>query len=172
MRFVRFAISILVIFIIIFLLSLLLPSKVTVTKSILVSAPLAKVSADIQNLDSWKHWYPAFENKQVNLVNNPSKTGIISSVSFDNGNGKQLKLDLLESKQDTINIIIENQSSTKVGYQFILIPHTGGQTQIAWNVNTTLGWFPWEKAKGIFLDKMSGPQYEAALVNLKKDIEK
>jgi hypothetical protein len=32
-------------------------------------------------------------------------------------------------------------------------------------------WYPWEKAKGIFLDKVSGPQYEAALANLKKAVE-
>jgi len=34
-------------------------------------------------------------------------------------------------------------------------------------VNTNLKWYPWEKMKGIFLDKISGPQYEEALKNLK-----
>jgi hypothetical protein len=39
-------------------------------------------------------------------------------------------------------------------------------------VNTYFKWYPWEKIKGIFLDKISGPQYESALVRLKEFAEK
>ena len=50
--------------------------------------------------------------------------------------------------------------------------HKDGQTQLTWNVNTLVPWYSVEKVKGIFLDKISGPQYEAALMNLKKAAEK
>jgi hypothetical protein len=169
MRFVRFFGSILIIFIVIFLLSLLLPSKVTVAKSVLINAPKMRVHQQVDDFQNWKNWYPAFQGE--NIIINPPKPGIIKSVSLNDNKGKELQFDLIKSKADTLDINLKNQSSTKIDYQFILSTHSDGQTQITWNVNTTMKWYPWEKAKGIFLDKVSGPQYEAALTNLKKAVE-
>ena len=171
MRFLRFIVSILIIFIIIFLVSLLLPSKVTVSKSVLINSSEAHVGKEIQDFHNWKNWYPTFQGENIIVINNPSKPGTINSVSLKDNRGKELKFDLIKSKADTIEIELENQSSTKIDYQFILTTHSDGQTQLTWNVNTTMKWYPWEKAKGIFLDKVSGPQYEAALINLKKSVE-
>ena len=97
---------------------------------------------------------------------------VINSVSLKDNKGKRLDLDLIESKPDTTVIAVESASSTKVNYQFILSANSNGQTLLIWNVNTFMGWYPWRKIKGIFLDKITGPQYQAALVNLKKSAEK
>ncbi len=172
MRFLRFVFSIVVILILIILASLLLPSKVTISKSVLIKASKTKINSELQDFNNWKNWYPAFQNKNVSVINNPSKSNAINSVSLKDKQGRQLVLDLIESKQDTIVVAIESQSSTKVNYQFILTAHSNGQTQLTWNVNTALGWYPWEKIKGIFLDKISGPQYQTALENLKQAAEK
>ena len=171
MRFVRFFVSILIIFIVIFLLSLLLPSKVTVAKSVLINAPKMRVHQQVDDFNNWKNWYPAFQGENINVTVNPAKPGIIKSVSLIDNNGKKIRFDLIKSKPDTLDINLKNESSTKIDFQFILSTHSDGQTQITWNVNTTMKWYPWEKAKGIFLDKVSGPQYEAALANLKKAVE-
>jgi hypothetical protein len=153
------------------LVSLLLPSKVTVSKSVLINTSKAQVHQQIDDFQNWKNWYPAFQAENINVISDSSKPGVINSVSLKDNKAKELKFDLIKSNADTIEIQIENQSSTKIDYQFILTPHSDGQTQLTWNVNTTMQWYPWEKAKGIFLDKVSGPQYEAALFNLKKNIE-
>jgi hypothetical protein len=171
MRFVHFFVSILVIFIVICLLSLLLPSKVTVAKSVLINAPKMQIHQQVDDFNNWKNWYPAFQDENINVTVNPAKPGIIKSVSLTDSKGKEFQFDLIISNPDTLDINLKNQSSTKIGYQFILSTHTDGQTQITWNVNTTMKWYPWEKAKGIFLDKVSGPQYEVALANLKKAVE-
>ncbi len=172
MHFLRFIFSVLVILILIILAGLLLPSKVTVSKSTLINATQTRIDSEIQDFNNWKNWYPAFQNENVSVINNPAKPNILNSISLKDDKGKQLDLDLVESKPDTTSIILESQSTTKVNYQFILTSHSDGQTQLTWNVNTTLGWYRWEKIKGIFLDKISGPQYEAALANLKKASEK
>ena len=170
MRFVRFFLSILVIFAIIFLLSLLLPYKVTVAKSVLINAPKTLVHKQVDDFKNWKNWYPAFQAENVDITANSPKPGIIKSVSVKDKE-KELQFDLIRLEPNIIDIKLNNQSSAKVDYHFIFSTHSDGKTQITWNVNTAMKWYPWEKAKGIFLDKVSGPQYEAALANLKKAVE-
>jgi len=82
-----------------------------------------------------------------------------------------INLNLIDSTQNTIDIQIQSLSSTEVNYQFILTPKTNNQIQLTWNVNINLGWLPWKKIEGILMDKFSGPQYEAALDNLRKAAE-
>ena len=172
MRFSGFVISMVIIAGLLYLGSLLLPSKITISKSILIKAPEIRVEREIRDFKNWKHWYPAFKNENVSVIENPAKPGMIQSVSLKDNNGKLLTLNLVASKPDTVTIEVKNVSSTKVNYQFLMARHKDGQTQLTWNVNTLVPWYSVEKVKGIFLDKISGPQYEAALMNLKKAAEK
>jgi hypothetical protein len=172
MRFLRFIFSIFIILIVMLLASMLLPSNVTVTKSILINAAQNKVDEQIKDFNNWKNWYPAFQNENVSVKNNPAKPGIINSVSLKDSKGKTINFDLMEFKRDTILVDLESGSSTQVSYEFIITSHTDGHTQLTWNVNASLGWYPWNKIKVIFLDKITGPQYEEALKTLKLVAEK
>ena len=78
---------------------------------------------------------------------------------------------LLASSLENINILLSEEKRNTKTYQFVLLPDAEGQTRLVWNVNTELGWYPWKRLGGIFLDKVSGPQYEAILQNLKKAVE-
>ena len=161
-----------VIIILVALAGLLLPSKVTITKSVLINAPSQKIKNQVNDLDDWKNWYPAFQNNTIRVTTNTSKKNALQSISLKDNNGKEIDLDLIVSSNDTIEVAVESPSSAKVFYQFLLIPHLSGKTQLTLNVNTYFKWYPWEKIKGIFLDKISGPQYESALNKLKEFIEK
>lgn len=161
----------LVIFVIIFLISLLLPSHVTVAKSVDINATRDKVMNQIINFEQWKNWYPAFKDEEITVIKNSPNQNILSSVTLKDKNRKSVNLNLIDTNQNAINIAVESSSSTKVNYQFILIPKTNNQIQLTWNVNVSLGWLPWKKIEGILMDKFSGPQYETALENLKKSAE-
>ena len=83
---------------------------------------------------------------------------------------KRLSLVLLNSSPQNISVrLLEDDQNSKT-YQFVLLPNDEGQTQLTWNVNLTWAGIHgknWED----FLDKIIGPQYEAALENLKKAAE-
>lgn len=162
-----FIISILVIFIIIALLGLLLPSEVTITKSVLVKASPEKVSLQINDFSNWKNWYPVMQKKKVNVVVNNSST-----ISLTDDAGKQISLHLIKNTHNELNVEVSSPSSVTVMYQFIVLPHTDGNTQLTLNVNTFFKWYPWEKMKGVLLDKISGPQYLSMLYSLKAAAEK
>ncbi|MEO6814876.1 MAG: hypothetical protein ABI172_13175 [Ginsengibacter sp.] len=167
-----FLFSLFIFFIIIALVGLLLPSKVTITKSVLINATSDRIRSQILDFNNWKNWYPPLQNENVSVIANPPKKNALRSVSVKDYKGEQVDFDLIYTSRDTLVVAVKSQSSTKLYYQFLLIPHLSGKMQLTLNVNTVFKWYPWEKIKGVFLDKISGPQYEAALSNLKKLVEK
>jgi carbon monoxide dehydrogenase subunit G len=152
-------------------ISLLLPSHVTVLKYVEISAPTEKVMNQIVNFEEWKNWYPAFKDENIKVIKNSSPKNVLSSVTLKDINGKSVNLNLLDTSQHIIDIGLQSSSLTKVNYQFVVVPKINNQTQLTWNVNIDLGWLPWKKIQGIFMDKFSGQQYQMALDNLKKAAE-
>src|SRR5690606_35295844 len=126
-----------------------------------------KINPHVTDFYKWKDWFPVMQNEKVHLITNGP-----SEITLQDDLGKQISLKLLPSTIDTINAEVKSVSSTKVYYQFLLLPQKEGKTQLTLNVNTFCKWYPWEKLKGIMLDKTSGPQYDAALNNLKIAVEK
>ena len=151
-------------------ITVFLPSKVTISKSVLVNANAMAVAMQINDFKNWKNWYPAFQNKDISA--DISQRGDTSFAILTNEDGKKISLTLLKSSAENINILLSGENGRGKNYQFILIPNGEAKTQITWNVNVDFGWYPWNKFAGIFLDKVSGPRYEAALQNLKVAAEK
>jgi len=168
----NFLFFIVTVFVIIFLVSLLLPSKVTVTKSVDINATKEKVRDQIINFGNWKNWYPAFSDEKTTIINNPPSQNIVNSVTLKGQQDKSVTLNMVDTSQNIISINLQSSSSAKVSYQFFIIPKKNSQTQLTWNINTDLGWYPWRRIRGIFFDKFSGAQYESALENLRKALEK
>ena len=152
------------------LITVFLPSHITISKWVTINANGNAVAAQVNNFNNWKNWYPAFQNKEITV--NISEQNKKSVATLTNKNQKKVKLSLLKSSPENITVFVSEENGNSKTYQFVLSPNGSGQTQITWNVNMQLGWYPWRKFAGIFLDKVTGPQYEAALQNLKIAAEK
>jgi carbon monoxide dehydrogenase subunit G len=150
---------------------LLLPSKVTVAKSVDVNASRERVKNQVVDFEQWKNWYPAFKDETISVIKNAASGNIISSVTLKNKKGEPITLNLTDTSNNKMVVEVQSNSSTKVQYAFLLIPKVNNQTQITWNININLGWYPWKRIEGILFDKFSGSQYEAALDNLRKAAE-
>lgn len=170
-RIVVFVAFIITVFIVIFLLSLFLPSRVTVAKTIDINASAETVKQQIIDFYQWKNWYPAFKESNITVVKNPISDSSLDSVTLMDVNGKKTTFILADTLQNKINIKVQNSSSTAVDYQFLLIHKTDNQTELTWNISVHMSWYPWKKIQGIFLDKFSGDQYVAALKDLKNAAE-
>lgn len=170
MRLLRFVIFIIVICLFIFVIALLLPSKVTVAKSVLIKASPQKIESQIINFERWKNWYPAFRDQNVLLIKIPESTDKPSAI-FKDQSGKQITFKIVSADSQLIHVEVNSSNAAKVNYQFIIARRLNDETQLTWNVNTDLGWYPWNRVQGIFLDKFSGVQYESALENLKHSAE-
>lgn len=169
--FLGFVLGALFIFCIIGLLSLLLPSKVTVTKSVWMEAPANDIHLQISNLANWKNWYPPMQGDNVSIRMDSSGNNMVHSVFLKDEKGREVLLHLIKATPDTIVVRAEKHTSTKIVYQFVLHPQKKEKIQLTLNVNAHFQWYPWEKIKGIFFDKLSGPQYESVLQSLKEFVE-
>jgi Polyketide cyclase / dehydrase and lipid transport len=165
-----FVISIIIIMGFLGAVTLFLPSKVTVSKSILINATEADVAKEIETFNNWKNWYPAFQNQDIAVTTFQKSDS--SFVTLTDEKQRKLSMTIIKSGPENIDILLFAENKNNITWQFILSPDRTGRTQLTWNVNTALSWYPWKKITGIFLDKVTGPQYQAALQSLKITVEK
>ena len=162
-----FIIALTGLFIFISILSLFIPSKIVVTKGVIINAGSDKVFAEIRNLQNWKHWQPVFKKDSANIKFDTDSSGISNSCEWESA-GKKNKF-IIKSQQDnvvTASLLREGENDILNVIRVSPLPDNN-QVQVDWNIMIKLKWYPWEKFYGIFIEKISGQGYEDALNSLK-----
>ncbi len=159
-------------FIVVTLVSLLMPSRVMTVRSVVVHAESDSIISELNDLQKWKHWHPLFLNDSSEItISNPSAG--VNAFAIWNTNGKQNKLLITEAAANHIKASLQRVGENDIASIISINPvNDSTALQLEWRVLTTLKWYPWEKFYGIFIDKLSGPGYEQALNNLKELVEK
>jgi thiamine kinase-like enzyme len=160
MRFIKLAlISVVVLFGLITLISLLLPSHIRISRAIDIYAASEKVYlqvADIRQWDKWNEYIRAYHNKKFE--------------------GSRLKTDeiivIISGKTDSlVTSVWQQPSGNKFESGFTVIAQDGSHTILQWYFDFHLKWYPWEKFQSIIYDQQFGPVMEKSLTNLKKIVE-
>jgi len=158
-------------FIFITLLSLFIPSKLMVTRAVIINAKADKVFDQISDLQNWKHWQPVFIRDSANIKFDKDANGISNSCTWES-KGKDNKMLITEKKGNAIAATLLRQGENDVLNTISILPLAdSNQVQAEWNVLIKLKWYPWEKFYGLFIEKISGQGYEDALNSLKAYIE-
>ena len=157
MRFIKLAlISAIVLSTILFLISLLLPSNIRVSRAIDIHAPKAQIIPYIKDLNQWHNWNEYIKQlpdsgKNINSETIASPSLIISM--------KNVSDSLLQSEWQ--------QYGKKFNSAYFLF-ESNGTTVVQWYFDFHLGWLPWQKISGIVYDKQIGPNMEISLAKLKQ----
>jgi hypothetical protein len=158
-------------FIFITILSLFIPSKLMVTRAVVINASTGKVFSEISNLQNWKHWQPVFINDSAK-INFKTDTNGISNYAEWNSKDKKNTIEITSKNNNSITAILKRPNENDVQNTISILPLAdSNQVQAEWNVLIKLKWYPWEKFYGIFIEKISGQGYEDALNSLKKYTE-
>ena len=162
MRFVKLAIiSAVVLFIVIYLFSLIIPSTVRVSRAIDISAPKDSLVAQLADLRQWKQWNEMANSRE--LSNEQFQENAITSEQMTITKKAQVGDTLLTDwKQPNARVL--NSGFTWYG--------NDGQLVVQWYFDIKLRWYPWEKFGSIVFDKELGPPMEQSLEQLKKLCEK
>lgn len=164
-----FIVGFVCLFFVITLFSLVIPSTVKVSRiTVINNVTPAEVYEQIAYLQNWKNWHPVFKSDSatVTFADSAHKT---CDVVY-NGTTTHLSLTFLDTVLIKFDLLTKKQNDTKV--EMHLTNLQGQQSvQVEWRASTKLRWYPWDKFYGIFLDKLSGPGYEAALSGLKDFLE-
>ncbi|MFZ1306209.1 MAG: hypothetical protein WAT20_03535 [Ferruginibacter sp.] len=158
-------------FIFITILSLFIPSKLMVTRAVVINAPAGKVFSEINNLHNWKHWQPVFINDSAKITFNTGADGVSNFCEWDS-KGKKNTVTITSKSNQSIAAVLKRSGETDVQNTISILPLAdSNQVQAEWNVLIRLKWYPWEKFYGIFIEKISGQGYEDALNSLKSYVE-
>ena len=133
------AISVIVIFVIIFLISLLIPSTVRISRAINIEAERRYVYPLIADTNNWKSWNDlARDGISIEIVNSDSN---LVSTKWTYG-GRSL-------------------------HGSYRIERIGDITVVQWYFDFQLKWYPWEKFGSITFEDQFGKSMETSLTKLK-----
>lgn len=162
-----FVITIVGFFVVITLVSLLMPSHVITSRTINISAEPVDIMRQVGDLKQWRKWHPVFSAQDIK-ISRVEDAQVAEWVS--GGKRNQLVVDSASPGEVRFTIVRpgENTQENKISiWQF----KDSNNVQVEWSARTRLKWYPWEKFSGIFVDKITGPGYEAALASLKNTLE-
>ena len=158
-------------FIVVTLFSLLMPSKVMTARTVVIHATKEQVFSKIADLGRWRQWHPVFMQDSAAMHISYPSSGKDAYAEWMS-NGKQNKLLITAVLPDELNAsLIRSGENDAINIIAVTALKDSNNVQAEWRVVTKLKWYPWEKFSGIFIDKITGPGYEAALNNLKELIE-
>ena len=162
MRLVKLGlISIVGLFLVIFLLSLLIPSHMKVSRAITIYANVDTVKAYVNDIRQWQYWNALLKNENFHSVK--FEPSLFSST--------EMKIVMLPSDSTGLRTSWERvgQEAVKSG---ISITAVDNSTIVQWYFDLKVKWYPWEKFGSIVFDKELGPPMEQSLEQLKKICEK
>lgn len=151
MRIIKLVIiSIVFIFILATLLSLLIPSHVRISKAINISGNKDSVFSFVKDSSKWRLWHPAF-------------------VSTDSVQGIHLSSIERVKQNDSEFVVRMNQRGRRSllnGWRIYQYTSIDSLT-LQWYIDFQLKWYPWEKFGSLFYENLYGPMMQQGLTNIK-----
>jgi effector-binding domain-containing protein len=154
------------------LVSLFLPSKVKIERSIFINAPSSVVFDQINNLKNWQKWsyWDNIDPEMKSMYEGPEiGTGakhIWTSNHKQVGNGN---ITIVESKPNTLimtDLEFEGMDTMHGGW---IVKDTSNGSQVTTFMEMDMGFFG--RVMGLMMDKMLGSDFEKTLEGLKKHSE-
>ncbi len=162
MRLVKLGlISLVGLFLVIFLLSLLIPSTMRVSRAITIDAPVDSVNTYVKDMRQWVLWNALLKNENLHAIQ-------IDSSSFSSN---EMKIIMLPPDSTVIRTSWERVGQDKI-QSGVSITQASNSTIVQWYFDFKVKWYPWEKFGSIVFDKELGPPMEQSLDQLKKICEK
>lgn len=149
--------------ILVFLFSLVFPRSIKVTRDVIINAPPAEIHHVIAHMMLWQKWYAAFTTAyQTKIILEKSE-----KIEWLDNSGRLSSAELVSQDSGFIEARIMSGNRHLLA-RFILNPlDSGRHTRVEWQTLVKLGWLPWEKFSGIFMEKLLAPAQEISLQNLK-----
>lgn len=154
-------ISVIGLFIVILLISLLIPSTARVSRAVTIEAPADSVRAFLSNMRNWPQWNSLLQNEQW-------KNPTVTEKLF---HSEQMDVEILSIDSAMIVTSWKRTGQDAVGSN-LGITAAGNATIVNAYFDFKVKWYPWEKFGSIVFDKEMGPPLEKSLGNLKNICEK
>jgi hypothetical protein len=171
MRYIKmFLVGLVGLFVVITLLSLLLPSEVKVSRAVVINSTTGNVYTQIADFKKWKNWQPIFasDSAVITFSDSTQQLPFCDIVYKD----RQIHLSMTAKDSASIKFLLQSKGEDDIFNEMDVTPvGINNGIQVEWKALTKLHWYPWEKVYGIFIDRITGNGYEQSLDSLKKFVE-
>ena len=153
---------------------LMLSPKFSVTRTATIQAPPEKIYPLIAEPAAWKAWSvwnqrdPAMAIEYSGPASGPG--AVWAGKSKSQGDGRMTFTRATPPTQLAYELYFPDFGTTSQG-EFLLRPQ-GGSTEVTWTMNGEMGANPLMRWLGLFMDKLTGPDFDAGLAKLKAIAEK
>ncbi len=141
------------------LMSLLLPSHIRISRAIDITATREKIYDQIVNFNQWDAW-----NEYIHTYHN-------KRIENDELKADEMTVSFTGKTDSLLTTAWQQPGGTKFGSGFAVIAQDSNHTTVQWYFDFYLNWYPWEKFQSIVYDQQFGPLMEKTLANLKKITE-
>lgn len=169
MKYVRlFIFSFLLLFIVVFGITLFIPSKVRISKAINIKSDAVAVWSQVDDMRKWPSWNPFFAQLDFTSVDQLDTSGGMLKAMRVQGT----EIIWQEMKPDLRLAAMKREGRNPVynGWKCIQIPGSDSTT-VQWYMDFKLSWYPWEKFSSLLFERSYGPQMQQGLNNLKQIID-
>lgn len=151
MRLIKLAIiSIVIFFLIITAFSLMIPSRVRISRAINLHGNSDSIFSLLANRDRWKEWHPAFMPSDSSGPVPPVRT----------------VLQVQNDSQLVMQLHIGNQDPVINGWQIYRYQDVDSVT-LQWYMDFQLKWYPWKKFSSLLYESTYGNMMQDGLQNIK-----
>lgn len=153
---------------------LMLSPKFSVARSVTIGAAPEKIYPLIADPRAWKQWSVWTQrdaDMTIEYSGSPTGSGAVWAwKSKSQGDGRMSFTAAEPPQRLGYELFFPDFGSTSTG-EFRLTAQ-GGTTQVTWTMNGDMGANPLYRWLGLFMDKITGPDFDAGLANLKTLAEK
>ena len=164
-----------VLVVLVLVVSLFLPSKWRVERSIVIAARPEAIYPLISRIRQWPEWTAWTKEKDPTLTFNYSgpEQGVGATSKWTSekmGSGTAVITAADPQKGVTFDLNMEEGKFKSTA--IIAMEPAGDGTRVIWSNYGELGWNPVARYFGLMFEKWIGPDYEEGLRNLKQKLEK
>ncbi len=152
-------ISAVVLFLLTFFISSLIPADVRISRAVNIKAPQNTISGLLPDLQHWHNWNELIKGLPKEKLR----------VSGNQLSGDSLTITITLATPDTVKTVWKNSGREIAGV--FTFQQSGGETVVQWYFDFHQRWYPWEKFASINFDKQWGPLMQKSLDNLKIIVE-
>ena len=157
MRVIKLAfISFVVLFLLVTVMSLAIPSHIRISKATNVLAQRDSLLSLLTNPAQWQQWHPVFQQEGAQQLLQQHKIAITPLLANDT-------LVQMQWQQDKRTPVINSWQI----HQF----HGTDSVTVQWYMDFKLAWYPWQKFSSLMYEKTYGVMMEKGLSNLKAAVE-
>ena len=162
--------SLLLLIVVLAVVSLFLPSKSEVSRSVRIDAPPAEVFPyvnDFRQFNRWSPWFGIDPDTEYEFSGPASGVGAKLEWSSEDPNvGKGSQEIVASVEPERVDTRLEFDGQGDANAAFVLVPKEGG-TQVTWQFDVEWGYNPIGRYMGLMMDEMVGKSYEEGLQKLK-----